>query len=334
MTLKKINKFEADLDPAYRRGHNIEDLKVTFNAKKNGKAPILKYELFNKLESLETKTNNERFSRSDLHISLRRSGMPITLQERTHWIVELTARAMRIVTGRRYTNSMVIEMLFSNLLDRSISQKDIGSKDFFADSPQDDQQKNIISTQALLRKIFYVDLDLSSDKDGDFVEMFIPKASYHPVPLLKFLLLGIIEPKLLSDTEFLQIVHGFKLPDIELSYGNLQDTRINSRVLTDSDKFEIISNAELDIERIIAEQKKVLEKNPRGITLDRGGPRMHTRNGFIKRQIFLSHTKMCYLEPKKIELFNTRFELLKKIMPAAGEFSAKVSGAPIIFKNL
>ena len=326
MAIRKINLFEADLDFAYRRINKVEDLKATFNARKNGKAPILNYNIFGKLGALERATINERFSRSELHPSLRRSGVPVTLQERTHWLVELATRAIRLSSTtpkKKISNSMVIQMILSNVLDHSVSKADISSETFLDDVIRESENNEILSAQTILRKIFYVNATIVDDSksavddEGEFVEMFIPRSSFHPVPLLKYLLLGIIEPKLLSDFEFALILKAFNLIEVEDAATDLEYLGAK---WSENDRFNLIRESNLNIKEIIESQKKVLDEI-QGAPVGR-----HMRaKGYLDRQLFLSNTKMSYLDAEKIDLFIARFELLKKIMPAAGKFTAKIS---------
>ena len=160
------------------------------------------------------KSNAIRLSRENpredhLHISLRRSGAPLTLSEQTYWLIELIARAFNsIVENSSYSNSQVLDIILTGMFDSPVSRLEDQIVNMFERAKIKQAENYIFPTKALLKKVFYTE---SKENDEEYPELFVPTASYHPVSLFKYLLLGIIEPELLSDIEFISVVDGFEL---------------------------------------------------------------------------------------------------------------------------
>ena len=325
MNIKKVSLFEANLEPHIDKSSKVKGLKAIFNANESDHLPIIDIEQLKNLSRIEMTSNAIRLSRENpredhLHISLRRSGAPLTLSEKTYWLIELIARAFRVLTDSKYSNSQVLDIILTGMFDSPVSQLEDQIVNMFDRAKIKQAEDYIFPTKALLKKVFYTK---SKENDEEYPELFVPTASYHPVSLFKYLLLGIIEPKLLSDVEFISVIDGFKIADVrDFPYPD----RARKKQISAEVKHDVFQRANIDFFKIRDKHKEILKAYPnnsirqhmdRYEKLDSSTPR-------YRRDSFLGLSKMSYLDDESLNLFIERFKLLKSIAPYAGNFSSDI----------
>lgn len=321
MSLRKINYFEADLK-LYDDGELLSDqIKATFDLVDGSESPKVDFDLILKLMSLSEANFKAKLPRKHLPSELARYGVTITLQERTHWVTELATRALSLVKAKeglnpRTTNSEAINLAFSELLAGSLAEEDEWSGIISS-------KKTWLEVKKLLKRVFYI-----SAKEGEsnnevfegYSEIFIPACTYHPIPLLRYLLLGIIEPKLLSDKEFIDVVIGFNLIKIEEFSRELELKEFDEEF-----KRTVIQDANIDFFALREEYKNPIDHKVPRINID-GEEQKKYRDDTgiaslsIDRTIISSKVKLGIISVKDLDAFIETFEILKRLAPRAGTF--------------
>ena len=159
MNIKKVSLFEANLEPHIDKSSKVKGLKAIFNANESDHLPIIDIEQLKNLSKIEMTSNAIRLSRENpkedhLHISLRRSGAPLTLSEKTYWLIELIARAFRVVTDSKYSNSQVLDIILTGMFDSPVSQLEDQIVNMFDRAKIKQAEVYIFPTKALLKKFF------------------------------------------------------------------------------------------------------------------------------------------------------------------------------------
>jgi hypothetical protein len=323
--MRKVNFFEADFEIYKDLSGLPQNITASFPNGDDGSEPAVDLNLILELKYLAEKSEKVKLPRSKLSLTSR-YGVPITLQEKSHWYTELMTRAIQQVRALmddpnpRTTNSEAIFLVLRHILDPSIGSEDEGSGLMSANAL-------FFEVRKLLRKVFYIE---GLNKDGSrvfdgFNEILIPEYTYHPIPLLKSMLLGVIEPKLLSDKEFIDVCLGFDLVEHDRLFGDPEPS------ITADLKSQVINNPDIEIIDIMAKallknQERLMKENDKPAD---SKPTLRFKNtefdGYVIDNTINISLEMISIMTKDAKMdFIRRFNSLRSIAPKAGMYQASL----------
>ena len=195
--LNKKIRFEIDLTSSKNLGN--DKLKALFNAEEEDQL-IVHHAILDDLASVQlldenalteirAATKNEKDRRN-----LLRYGQVLSIDEYTHWVLTVLSRAASQKRNSRSTISSLLGEYVSFLNGNVVSSDSLQ----FIDKNQIKNEMKVYSHSLLLKKAIYVK---NEDQETEIVEGFIPDMTYHPILLLRGMLMCLIEPKFLDDIE-------------------------------------------------------------------------------------------------------------------------------------
>ena len=318
MKIRKVNFFEADFN-VYSDSHELPDkIKATFPVTEGESDPQIDLKDVLGLKTLAETGKRIKLPRSKLS-SYARYGIPVTLQEETFWYTELTTRAIRNINqNNKSSNSETIYQALKHIIDSSITNEDEGSG-------ISSQNLFWFEVKKMLRKVFFIQ---AYNRDGSkafegFQEISLPEYTYHPIPLLKFLLLGIIEPKLLSEKEFRSLCTAFDLADLD----DLPPSPLSPEFIG-----EFLFKNTFDIKEMISGSLNKFRENSNSMNSgiatfqkdlndDEWSYIKKVGNVFVDKTISVSFEKINIMKNESLLEFYERFKILRHISSKAGSFN-------------
>ena len=241
-----------------------------------------------------------------------RNGSVVLFTEKTHWSMTLISRVitdiyrydgkflkMLAMTDRskfrNHSFSSSIEILISNIFRSNLFEASL--KNSATDIIEQEKNEYILSeARKRLKKIFYVE-----DEIDGLLELFIPDVTFHIVPLFRYLLLGLLDPKLLNINEFDVIGNltnlGYIKDDNPFS-ANFDETLYDPGFI----EFNLRENSsfKLDFNK--------LHKDAKSLTIKK-----------VKNKEELSLALIKNLKKEEIKTFEKKFMKIKEIVSQAGK---------------
>ena len=241
-----------------------------------------------------------------------RNGSVVLFTEKTHWSMTLISRVitdiyrydgkflkMLAMTDRskfrNHSFSSSIEILISNIFRSNLFEASL--KNSATDIIEQKKNEYILSeARKRLKKIFYVE-----DEIDGLLELFIPDVTFHIVPLFRYLLLGLLDPKLLNINEFDVIGNltnlGYIKDDNPFS-ANFDETLYDPGFI----EFNLKENSsfKLDFNK--------LHKDAKSLTIKK-----------VKNKEELSLALIKNLKKEEIKTFEKKFMKIKEIVSQAGK---------------
>jgi len=263
----KKNVFTTEISTVEKK-NKAHKISVTFELDADDiNGAVVDYSALDRLKQLEKNTID------DLSMIRRsvgaRYGSVVSINERTHWTLSLMSRNATGGNNRKTSISSILDGLLSHVTKSSfISDAELISI-------KEDQEEDLNKDMQSLYKVFYCKDDNPDIKkldeqssSTDLKELFIPDLTYHVVPLFRFLLLGLINPKLLSNSE-LTLIRDL-IPNSELPEKGL--SRLNKPFITDdnnADFREKLRNNEIDFIKVFKDSESELKEIEKEIAKER-----------------------------------------------------------------
>ena len=300
------------------------------------KSPFLNFEEEEKVISFQ----DEKLSLEDMaflkgwfpspsetsQVAQRKNRSVVLFTEKTHWSMTLISRVITDIYRndgkflnmmgltdvnsyrskfRNHSFSSSLEIFINNIFRSNLFE---GSLENTAADVLEQERNEYILTEARkrLKKIFYIDdaIDTGFENIDGLLELFIPDATFHVVPLFRYLLLGLLDSKLLNGGELEVIFNLTNAGDIEednpfsKDFGDtLSDPGFIEGNLRENSSFEI------DFNRLLKNAKAFDAKSFKG----------------VKSKEALSLDLIKNLTKEELKSFETKFMKMKKIVSQAGK---------------
>ena len=254
----KKNVFTAELSTSEKK-IGAQKVGVTFELNSDDiNGAIVDYGSIERLKKLE-KNTIEDVSMIRRSVGAR-YGSVVSINEKTHWTILLMSRNASDDRDKKMSISSVLDDLLSHATNHGlISNQNALPGNFVLIN--ENLNKNIQG----LYKVFYCKddspeikkLDLPSSS-VDLVELFVPNITYHVIPLFRFLLLSLINPKLLANDE-LDLIRSI-IPNTDLPEKGLD--KYSEPYMTESknDLFrDKVRNLEIDFIKIYKNCIKIIK---------------------------------------------------------------------------
>ena len=201
---KKKISYELELKPP-RSLSSKKMLRSTFNSHDED-ISFVDVSLLDELKEME---NGDRRTITEIRQNIKdplekrnilRYGQNISIDDNVQWALTLLSRATSIKTKSRETISNLLSYYIESLKYKEISP-DIELKE------QDMSDEIHLNQAILLTRICY----LGDEDREDLRKIFLPDMTYHPIPIIRSLLLFFVAPELLDPDEELSLIIFFNL---------------------------------------------------------------------------------------------------------------------------
>lgn len=326
---KKTTKFNFPVTPA-REEVIYKDMSVIYEIEGDSiNDAIIDYSDLDRLESIQRETIEGTKLKKD-RVAGGRYGSVISVNEKTAWALNLIAKSRSIATNEKVSVTNVLDVFIDfatkgNLIEEDFSQtpqKNRFNKEFISETMQD--LNRVIYTKMPSLNSF----SAKDDFDHEFIEVYIPDITYHPVSLFSNLLLGLIRPELLGTWDFDVILALFPELGVQPEQFMVKDEDIKSK----------LQNTKLDFERLHAKAEIVFKKidsmvDVKRVLLPSGRERIRTSRSTVLRwlrskqpleqNVLKEQSMVGSLRFKDISMFEKRFCIWQELSKKLGYYKVK-----------
>lgn len=327
---KKTTKFEKQVQPARKFSEAI-NLSIIYELEGDSiDNVVVDYNKFSELSEIEGKIELTS-GLNQGKILGGRYGSVISINEQTAWTLDLIAKSSSISTNKKVSITNALDIFLDHAVRDNLSENDFAQR-------YEAKRKNwefINSNLQNLNRVFIVSTPswLSSDNDIEYeeteLEVFIPDVTYHPVPLFRYLLLGLVEPSLLGPWDLDTIGYSFRELGIEPDSFVYEDSDIKKRLQTASLDFKKLHKRSIEtqaeIDSLIDTKTVFLSGGKTRKRYDKSRLTEWVKNKQpLEKDILTNQSMIGSLTPESIELFERQFKIWQYLSQKMGYFKREV----------
>ena len=328
---KKTTKFEKQVQPARKysqainlsiiyelEGDAIEDVVVSYD------------ETFGKLADIELEIEKNTGLNKGKILG-GRYGSVISINEQTAWTLDLVAKSSSISSNKKVSITNALDIFLDHAVRDNLSENDFAQK-------YESKRKNlefINSNLQNLNRVFIVRAPSWTSSVNDIkyeeseLEVFIPDVTYHPVPLFRFLLLGLIEPSLLSPWDLDVISYSFSELGLDTESFVYKDSDIKKRLQNTSLDFKKLYELSIEtqekIDSLIDMKTVFLSGGKKRKRYDKSRLTEHVKKMQpLEKDMWTNQSIIGSLSQESINLFEQQFKIWQYLSKKMGYFKREV----------
>ena len=251
--------------------------------------------------------------------------------EQTAWTLDLVAKSSSISTNKKVSITNALDIFLDHAVRDNLSENDFAQK-------YESKRKNlefINSNLQNLNRVFIVRTPSWTSSENDIryeeseLEVFIPDATYHPVPLFRFLLLGLIEPSLLGPWDLDVISYSFSELGLDTDSFTYEDSDIKKRLQNTSLDFkklyELSIKTQEKIDSLIDTKTVFLSGGKKRKRYDKSRLNEHVKKMQpLEKDMWTSQSIIGSLSQESINLFEQQFKIWQYLSKKMGYFKREV----------
>lgn len=327
---KKTTKFEKQVQPARKFSEAI-NLSIIYELEGDSiDNVVVDYNTFGELSEIESKIEATTGINQGKILG-GRYGSVISINEQTAWTLDLIAKSSSISTNKKVSITNALDIFVDHAIRNNLSENDFAQR-------YEAKRKNLefINTNLQnLNRVFIVSTPswLSSDNDISYeeteLEVFIPDVTYHPVPLFRYLLLGLIEPSLLGPWDLDTIGYSFRELGLDTDSFTYEDSDVKKRLQTASLDFKKLYKRSIDaqakIDSFIDTKTVFLSGGKTRKRYDKSRLTEWVKNKQpMEKDVLTNQSMIGSLSPESIDLFERQFKIWQYLSQKMGYFKREV----------